>query len=491
MLFLIPAFLLLSPPAASDVSEQMKKFVDVYAAIEREAADPVAPQKAIYEGAIPGMLQRLDPHSIFLDPEHFQQLKELQDSTRKGFGTVVSLAPGRVVVLQVLPETPAAKSGLGPGDELLAVNGISLARLDIEQLVQLLSETRQSRARLDVRRPGNARLFQLTLTPAELQAPSVERAFLLRPGIGYLRVASFDAETGKQIKDAIEKLGGAKLHSLVLDLRNNPGGLVPAALDTASLFLRPEQKLVTIRGRSSEPKDENVPKTVQPYSFSLAVLINGKSASASEIVTGALQDHDRAVVVGEPSFGKGLVQSVYPLSEETGLALTTAYYYTPSGRSIQRPLQNAQIVRQETKEYRTDAGRRVQGGGGIQPDYAAYPEPLTRFRVALEANGAFTDFATSYTHRHSGITSQFEVTPDLLDEFQLYLSERSIQPGVAEWSREREWIRNRLKTEIFNQTLGVERGDEVEAQRDPAILTALDKLGETELAAEGVQSANR
>jgi carboxyl-terminal processing protease len=208
-------------------------------------------------------------------------------------------------------------------------------------------------------------------------------------------------------------------------------------------------------------------------------------------VTGALQDHDRAVVVGEPSFGKGLVQSVYPLSEATGLALTTAYYYTPSGRSIQRPLENAQIVRQETKEYHTDLGRRVQGGGGIQPDYAAYPEPLTRFRAALETSDAFTDFATSYTRRHSGITGQFEVTPGLLDEFQLYLSDHGIQPGVAEWSRERDWIRNRLKTEIFNQTLGVERGDQVEAQRDPVILTALDKLGKTQLAAEGIRTGNR
>jgi carboxyl-terminal processing protease len=478
MFFFLPVLFLLSSAAvAEDIPQHLQRFVDVYAVVEREAADPVAPDKALYEGAIPGMLQRLDPHSVFFNPSQFQQLKELENSTRKGFGTVVSILPGRVIVLQVLPGTPAAKSGLGPGDEILAVNGIAIARLELEQIVQLLSQTRQNQARLDIRRPGNARLLQFTMTPQELETPSVDRAFLLKPGIGYVRATSFDADTGKQIKEAIEKLGGAALDGLVLDLRNNPGGMLPAALQTASLFLKPEQKLLTIRGRAMESKGENVPKNGGTYSFPVAVLINGKSASASEIVTGALQDHDRAIVIGEPSYGKGLVQSVYPLSEATGLALTTAYYYTPSGRSIQRALEGTQIVREQPKEYRTDAGRTVRGGGGIQPDYQVYPEPYTRFRTALEATGAFTSFATEYTHRHSGITGSFEVTPDVLDEFQVYLSDRGIQPGVAEWSSEREWIRNRLKTEIFNQALGVQRGDEVELGRDPVILTALDKLG--------------
>jgi carboxyl-terminal processing protease len=489
MVFLLPALLLLSAPVASqDVSDQVKKFTEVYAAVEREAADPVPPAKALYEGAIPGMLRRLDPHSVFLDPAQFQQLKEMESSTRKGFGSVVSLLPGRVIILQVLAGTPAAKSGLGPGDEILAVNNIPIARLDIDQLVQLLSESRQKPAHLDVRRPGNARILQFTMTPQELQAPSVERAFLLRPGIGYLRVTSFDVETGAQIKEAIEKLGGPHLNGLVLDLRNNPGGVLPAALQTASLFLKPGTRLLTIRGRALEPKDESVPENAAPYSFPVAVLINGKSASASEIVAGALQDHDRGVVVGEQSFGKGLVQSVYPLSESAGLALTTAYYYTPSGRSIQRALPGAQIVRQEQKAYRTDAGRQVRGGGGIKPDFEVFPEPLTRFRTVLEATGSFTSFATEYTRRHSDITGTFDVTPQVLDEFRVYLAERSIQPGVGEWSSEREWIRSRVKTEIFNQALGVELGDEVEAQRDPVILTAIRKIDDAQVVTAGLRA---
>jgi len=484
MLFLAPALLLLAPPAApDDLAQRLREFTAVYSAVERQAADPVAPDKAIYGGAIPGMLRRLDPHSVFLDTDQFDQLKELEKSTRKGFGSVVSVLPGRVIVLQVLAGTPAAKSGIGPGDEIIAVNGIQLARLDLEQLVGLLSQSRQQQARLHVRRPGNARLLEFTLTPEELQAPSVERAFFLRPGIGYLRVSSFDAETASQVREAIEKLGGRRLKGLVLDLRNNPGGLLPAALGTASLFLKPAQPLLSVRGRVVESKDESVPRTAAPYEFPLAVLVNGRTASAAEIVAGALQDHDRAAILGEPSFGKGLVESVFPLSEGTGLALTTAYYYTPSGRSIQKPLSSSRIQPssiserwEQQREFRTDAGRLVRGGGGIQPDYEVYPEPMTRFRIALEATGAFPSFATEYTRGRVPVSADFEVTPELLDRFQGYLSERNIRPGVGEWSVERDWIASRLKTEIFNQSLGVERGDEVEAQRDPVIVAALEKL---------------
>ncbi len=481
MFCFIPALLLLAPPAASDdLSEQMKRFVDVYAVVEGETADPIEPDKALYQGAIPGMLRRLDPHSVFLDPGQFQQLREMETSTRKGFGSIVSVLPGRVIVLQVLPGTPAQKAGLGPGDEILAVNGFPLARLEIEQIIPLLGEARQKQARLHVRKPGSARALEFTLTPEELQSPSVERAFLLKPGIGYVRVTSFETETGAQLKAAIEKLGGTALHGFVLDLRDNPGGVLAAALQTAALFLNPEARLLSVRGRAVQASQESVPKDSAPYTFPLAVLVNGKSASASEIVAGALQDHDRAVIVGETTFGKGLVQNVYPLSGGSGLALTTAYYYTPSGRSIQRPLAAAQIVSdsgEASKDFRTDAGRPVRGGGGIRPDFEVTPEPMTRFRMVLEANGAFTQFATDYVGHHRDIAPDFELTPAVLDEFQLYLSAHSIRPAVAEWSVERDWIGNRLKSEIFDQALGVERGDEVEAQRDPVILAALEQLG--------------
>jgi carboxyl-terminal processing protease len=483
MLPLLPSlFLLLSAAPENDLESEARKFSEFYAIVESQAADPLVPEKAFYDGAIPGMLRRLDPHSVFLNPEQFDQLKRMQESRSKGFGTVVSVVPGRVIILQTLAGTPSAKAGLAPGDEIIAINGIQMNRLGVEQIIGLLGASRQRPVNMDVRRPGNVRTLQFVLTPEEMQSPSVERAFFLKPDVGYVRISSFDAETGKQLREAIERLGGGGLKGLVLDLRNNPGGLLPAALETASLFLKPGLRLLAVRGRAIEPGEEKVPETSKPYEFPLTVLVNEKSASGSEIVAGSLQDHDRAAIVGEPSFGKGLVESVYPLSEATALALTTAFYYTPSGRSIQKPLRDggqldASTSRRPDQEFRTDSGRVVKGGGGIQPDLVVWQEQLSRLQMVLEASSSITSFAIEYTRKHAPISDSFDVTPEVLDDFQAFLSPRNIRPGVEEWLRYRDWISNRLKTEIFNQAFGVARGDEVEAQRDPVILAALKALG--------------
>jgi carboxyl-terminal processing protease len=473
----LPALLLFAtPPSTEDLDSALKRFTELISIVETQAADPVNTQQAVYQGAIPGMLRTLDPHSIFFDPDQNEQLKQMENSERKGFGTVVSVLPGRVIVLQALPGTPSAKAGLQPGDEIVAVNNVVLARLQFDQIVGYLGESHQHRAQLIVRRPGNARPLEFVLDPELLDSPSVDRAFLLQAGIGYIRVTGFDPQTAKQLKDAIEKLGGDKLKGLVLDLRDNPGGVVQAALESASYFLKPGQKILSVKGRSIEDQSAEVPKTGTPYLFPLAVLVNGKSASASEILTGALQDHDRAVVIGEPSFGKGLVQNVFPLTGNTALALTTAFYYTPSGRSIQKPLPSGHLeIEKQVEQFKTDAGRTVVGGGGIQPDVAVGPEPLTRLRAALDASGILTAFATDYIQKHE-TKPNFEITPALLEEFQVYAGQRNIQPSVGEWATERSWLQSRLKQEIFNQALGVAKGDEVEAQRDPAVRAAIERL---------------
>jgi carboxyl-terminal processing protease len=475
-MFLPALFLFATPPSTEDLDSSLKRFTELISIVETQAADPVNTQQSVYQGAIPGMLRTLDPHSIFFDPDQNEQLKQMENSERKGFGTVVSVLPGRVIVLQALPGTPSAKAGLQPGDEIVAVNNVVLAQLQFDQIVGYLGESHQHRAQLIVRRPGNARPLQFVLDPELLDSPSVDRAFLLQPGIGYIRVTGFDPQTARQLKDAIEKLGGDKLKGLVLDLRDNPGGVVQAALESASYFLKPGQKILSVKGRSIEDQSAEVPKTATPYLFPLAVLVNGKSASASEILTGALQDHDRAVVIGEPSFGKGLVQNVFPLTGNTALALTTAFYYTPSGRSIQKPLPSGHLeIEKQVDQFQTDAGRTVIGGGGIQPDVAVGPEPLTRLRVALDASGILTAFATDYIQKHD-TKPDFEITPALLEEFQVYAGQRNIQPSVGEWATERSWLQSRLKQEIFNQALGVAKGDEVEAQRDPAVRAAVERL---------------
>lgn len=473
---ILPLLFFFAAAPEQDLEDAIKKLINVLTTVQNQAADPVSSEQALYGGAIPGMLRRLDPHSVFFDPQQFEQLKQMERAESKGFGSVVSVLPGRVIVLQAMPGTPSAKAGLSPGDEILAINNVRLASLSFEQLVEFLGQSHQHQASLAVRRPGNARLMMFNLNPELVDQPSLDRAYFLRPGIGYIRIASFDPQTAKLLKQALDKLDGSKLNGLVLDLRNNPGGVVEAALQSVALFLQPGQKILSIKGRHVKSEDIEVPKNATPYSFPIAVLINEKTASAAEIVTGALQDHDRAVVIGVPSYGKGLVQTVMPLSGNTGLALTTAFYYTPSGRSIQKPLQTGQLeFAPSPKEYQTDAGRTVIGGGGIQPDLIVPPEGMTQLRAVLEASGILTAFATDYLQSHK-IADDFHVTPALLDDFQLYASQHNIQPPIGEWIRDRDWVQNRLEQEILNQSLGVAKGDEVEARRDPAIQAALEKI---------------
>ncbi len=467
------------PVAAA--ADDVKKIVDVFLTMDELAADPVSPDQAIYQGAIPGMLRTLDPHSIFFDPDQFQQLQQMQKSESKGFGTIVSVVPGRVTILQTMEGSPSAKAGLSAGDQILAINNIPLAALVPEQLMQLLSQARQQAAVLDVHKPGNARTFRLTLSPELIDAPSVDRPFLLAPGVAYLRIKSFDEPTGKLVKSTVDALGGPNLKGLVIDLRGNPGGAVQAAMEVASLFLQPDQLVFTVRGRNEQKEETRVPALALPYTFPIAVLMDGKSASASEILAGALQDHDRATILGEPSYGKGIVQKVFPLSSNSGMALTIAFYYTPSGRSLQKPLESGSLnvaAKATPGTFHTDAGRVVQGGGGIQPDVSMEPARVSRLVYVLGASGALTAFAGEYVQAHD-LTDNFDVTPDLLDQLKVFVSERGIQPGIAEWLRDRDLIQSELKQEIVNLKFGVERGDQIEMQRDPLVQRAVESLTAT------------
>lgn len=465
---------------AKELDHYLKQLVNVFSTVSDNSADPTSVDKMIYGGAIPSMLRQLDPHTQFFDPGQFQQLKQMQESEQKGFGSVVSVLPGQVIFLQTLPGTPSNKAGIQAGDELIAINNYAIRTLDPEQIVQLLTEARQQKITAFIRRQGFSRLFQFILTPELVDAPSVDRAFLLEPGYGYIRVASWDINTAKELHAAIEKLAPDHLKGLVLDLRNNPGGLVKAALDAAAMFLEPGQRILTARGRSKEVDSADVPRNAQPYHFALALIVNEKTASASEILSGALQDHDRATIVGEATYGKGLVQSVMPLSGGSGLAITTAFYYTPSGRTIQKPLRDSALSDTFSEKrattlptYKTDKGRKVTGGGGIQPDIVVTPANVTRFESVLDNNGLLTAFATKYLSEHSPLPDGFQVSPDLLDDLKVDLAARGVEPSIAEWIQESRWLKSRLQEEIVTQARGVDKGDEVLAQRDPQVQAAL------------------
>jgi len=462
---LLPSLLLFF--ADTDVADLMRKFTQVYSIVEAHAAEPVIDDQAFYRGAIPSLMRELDPHSIFFDPDDFRQLQDMERSTVTGFGTIVSIVPGRVIILQTAPGSAAAKEGLQPGDEVVELNQYRLALLSPEQIMGLLGEARRNTAFLGVRRAGEAKILRFLLTPQQMTSTSVDLAFEIRPGVGFLRITSFDDDTGKHVKRAIEKLGGTSLKGLIVDLRNNPGGVVTAAVDTAALFLPPSSKVLSVRGRNRKGEDTETPLNAKPYTFPLVVLINGKSASASEIVAGAMQDHKRAMLIGEQSYGKGLVQSVLPLAENTGLALTIAYYFTPSGRSIQRHLKEGQL---ETLTH--------DNVGGLTPDHVVFPENLTRLREVLEASGYIVSFATDYVRAHPGVSENTKITNDDLGDFKVYLSERQVSPRAGDWSLDLEWTRTRLQQEVFNLTLGVAKGDEVEMRRDPQVRRALEALQE-------------
>lgn len=454
--------------------EHIRRFAQVFALVEENAADPVQIQAAIEDGAIPAMLRKLDPHSIYFNKDQFAQLRDMETSTRKGFGTIVSILPGRVIVLQTMDGSPSARVGLSPGDEIIAINGIALSRFDNEQMIEFLTYSRQKDAVLSIRRQNFPRPMEFLMSPQTMDAPTVERAFFLKPGVGYVRIGSFEEKTGKDLQAAIESLGGRKLKGLVLDLRNNPGGTFSSALESAALFLPAGTRITSVRGRAKEEQSLDVPPAPAvgdpgPYAFPLVVLMNEKSASGSEVVASALQDHGRAKIVGLPSYGKGLVQSVYPIGPKdkqgSGLALTTAYYYTPKGRSIQRRLEGAQINPELNPAK-----------AGVQPDFVLDPETPTRLKAFLDTNGLFSTFANEWKQGHSTPIVKDDLPLAVLDEFQKWLGARNVSPSIQEWSVDRDWIRNRLQQEITNLMLSVAKGDEVEARRDRQIQQALSIL---------------
>ena len=455
------------------LERETRRFLEVFALLDQRLAEPFDPAGAIYQGALPAMLRTLDPHSTFLDPQQFESLREMQRSTEKGFGSVVNLLPGRVIVLQTLPGSPSARAGIAPGDEILILNGQPLAHLPVEQLVAVLATARQDRARLMVKRPNFPKLLEMTLIPAEMADPSVSRHFILEPGLGYAKILNFESETARELSEALEGMGGADLGGLVLDLRGNPGGIVEAAVQVASFFLDPGDRILWIRGRTGPKEELRGPPGLGRYRFPVRVLIDERTASAAELVAGALQDQDRARVLGRRSFGKGLVQSVFELSGRTALALTTAFYQTPHEHTIQRWLGNC-------GEFQlapcAETGPLDTLRGGIVPDRIVEPPRWSNLEQVLLASNSFLEFARDYVGEHAGIDASFEPDNSMLNDFQFYLSQRHIRPSIAEWSATLEFIRSMLRQEVLTLAVGVAAGDEVEIRRDQTVAAALREL---------------
>ena len=468
------------------MTRESLRFAQVYAAVEQNYVDQVDPDRAIFDGGIRGMLSSLDPFSTFLDRSQFELLQQQTRGEALGFGSVLYVQPGKVLVLQTAQGSPSWRAGLGPGDEIVEINGARINRLDFNALVELLQQARSHPVRLGVIRPGKLVPQDFELKPAQVALPSVERAFLFSPGIGYIRISTFEQKTTQEVGDTLNRLGGQGLKGLLLDLRDNRGGMVDAAVGVASLFLKPDVPVLTMRGRAVPEKPYRTSSPPSHFDFPLVVLVNGKTASAAEVVAAALQEHDRALIVGEPSFGKGVVEAVFPLSEKTALVLTTAQYLTPSGRSIQRPLPGTGLAgnggelqpgksepaNHRASTFHTDNGRPVLAGGGIAPDVTIPTRTLDPWVTFLRDTGAFTRFASDYLTLHRKIDKSFEPDAKVLGNFQDFLGRERIRVPEEYWSQDQDYLKLKIKAEIFNLVFGLAVGDEVEVRGDPQVQKA-------------------
>lgn len=468
-----------------DLQSGLKTFTSLYRLIEENSADKVNADKAIYKGAIPGMLRTLDPHSSFFDPKDFQQLREDQRGSYYGVGMTVQPKDGRTVVVAPFNGSPAAKAGIRPGDVILIVNDKRTDGLNTTEVADLLRGPKGTPVQVVIAREGYSEPLTFNLTRGEIPRPTVQAPFWLKPGIAYARIDSFNEKTSQELEEGLKKLGEANIRGLVLDLRDNPGGLLTEGVAVAGRFLKKNQMVVSHRGRASLERPYTASNGNSTRDYPIVVVVNRYSASAAEIVAGALQDHDRAWVFGDTTFGKGLVQTVYPLTENTGLALTTAKYYTPSGRLIQRDYSQGSFYdyyfrngaqKNEKDAKMTDSGRTVYGGNGIEPDEKFVPK-YTRFQIELARKGAFRDYIPKYfSGRDAKLAKDWEVDEAMMADFHAFILKKGIQFSEAEFAEDKDWIKVQLKREALITAVGLDESTRYALETDPMVLKAMESL---------------
>jgi carboxyl-terminal processing protease len=484
-----------TPSSDSDVRDSYKQFTQVYETVEENYAEPVSADKAIYNGAIPGMLHSLDPHSNFFDPKSYSLLREEQRGKYYGVGMTVGPRNNKVIVIAPFVGTPAYRAGIHPGDIIVAVDGKPTDNMSTSDVADLLKGPKGTTVRITMLREGADHPLEFSVVRDEIPRYSVDLHFMIKPGIGYMHVSGFQETTDHEVAQALEEMGDLK--GLILDLRQNPGGLLSEGVGVADKFLKKGQLIVSHHGRSSPEKRYTAARGNGGKEYPLVVLVNRGTASAAEIVAGAIQDHDRGLIVGETTFGKGLVQTVYPLAENTGLALTTARYYTPSGRLIQRDYSNLSLYdyyyNRENEENNanhevklTDSGRTVYGGGGIMPDVKLPAVKSNKFQDTLLQHYAFFNFAKRYVVGHK-VTQNFDVDEAVMQDFRKFLDEEKIPFAEADLIENHEWLRSNIKSELFVDSFGQEEGLKVRAETDPEVIKALELLPQARALAENAR----
>ncbi|HEY1649633.1 MAG TPA: S41 family peptidase [Terracidiphilus sp.] len=481
----------------SQLRDSLKTFTNVYALVEQNYAEPITGDRAdaaIYDGAIPGMLQVLDPHSHFYDPKAYAKLREDQRGHYYGVGMVIQQqrdqqGHDKVYVVTPYEDTPSYRAGIHPGDTIAAVDGKSTDGWTSDQVAKALKGPKGTHVQVTTVRYGQPKPLVFDLTRDEIPHPSIDLKYEIRPGIGYIHLTQFQETTGDEMTDAINGFSGLK--GLVLDLRENPGGLLSQAVDVCDHLLGKGQTIVSQRGRAYPDQNYTATHGNGGKAFPIVVLVNRDTASAAEIVSGALQDHDRALIVGETTFGKGLVQTVYNLSENSGLALTTYHYYTPSGRLIQRNYAGMSLydyynhagalpADASNREVKlTDSGRTVYGGGGITPDEKIEPPKSNHFQDELLNRDVFFHFAPVYVSDHT-VDKNFQVDDAVIADFKKFLTGEGIEYTDGDINGIKDWLAARIKEKINTIQFGQLQGMRTLADWDPMIQKALTYLPEAQ-----------
>ncbi len=477
----------------STLRDSLHSFTDVYGIVEQNYAehlDADKVDKAIYDGAIPGMLHVLDPHSNFYDPKSYAQMREDQHGKYYGVGMSIQPQGTKIVVLAPFEGSPSFRAGIKPGDVIRSIDGKTTENLDSAAVASMLKGPRGTHVSVVMDREGAAKPLVFDLVRDEIPRYSVDMAFMIRPGIGYIHVTNFMETTSREVGEALDKF--ENIQGLLIDLRGNPGGLLNEAVNMSDKFLQRGQIVVSQHGRAFPDQVYRAPRG-SDSKYPIVVLVNRNTASAAEIVSGALQDHDRALIVGETTFGKGLVQTVFPISENTGLALTTFHYYTPSGRLIQRNYSNVSLydyyyVRDDAtmpkdnanREVKlTDSGRTVYGGGGITPDEKIDNIKATHFQDVTLQHYAFFNFSKHYLATHQ-VAKDFQVDDNVLQQFKAFLKAEKIDYTDADFASNLDWTKATIKSELFTSQFGQNEGLRVRAEWDPQINKALTFMPEAQ-----------
>ena len=476
----------------SSLNADVQSVAKLYAVLQENAAEPVNPDKAIYKGAIPGMLRILDPHSNFFDPKEYAMLRDEQRGSYYGIGMTVQPFKNKTRVVAPFPGSPAYKAGLRPGDVIETVNDKSTEGLTTTEVADMLKGPRGTAVKVvvsrdDDKQKGGEGFLTFNLIRDEINRKSVPDGFFVQPGIAYIKILSFGETTPRELDENLKRLAGdGNLRGLVLDLRANPGGLLNAGVAVADHFLQKGQLIVSHRGRASAEHPFFARSGNHGQDYPIVVLVDRLSASAAEIVSGALQDHDRALILGETTFGKGLVQTVYPLQYSTALALTTAHFYTPSGRLIQRDYANqsfysyyyrrGESTRNMQDVKQTDSGRTVYGGGGITPDVKYEAAKLDKLQIDL-ARTALYSFTRTYFKEHPAqLPAGWLPDAKVMSELHDYLQKNGTTFDEAQFTKDKDWIQRYLAREMYIYAFDVDASDRVFAKTDPEVRKAVESM---------------